>query len=222
MAQFNNKHILPATLHRSKEDRIQQENRKRRYYALITAYTRKKRLLSILVNLLRWRTKKKIGFVYPGHGGAICETQDGGKMFVVIIVTVRFKKSFKLSRGTFDIILTKISHRLEKQTLTELPLSPEKRLAICPSKLGRGDYKYTVAEIIGIGESTVCVVVKEGCGAITTELWDDYVANLFPRDENAMKRLYLPAWELNGNFSMRFQQMGRICRSSALTVTQSR
>ena len=60
---------------------------------------------------------------------------------------------------------------------------------ICLYKLGKGDYNYTVAEMFGIGESTVCVVVKEACGAITTELWDDYVANLFPRDGNAIKAL---------------------------------
>ena len=50
----------------------------------------------------------------------------------------RFKKTFCVSRKTFNYILNRIRGKLERQTITEVPLSPELRLAICLYRLGRG------------------------------------------------------------------------------------
>ena len=50
----------------------------------------------------------------------------------------RFKQTLRVSRSTFDLILARIRPHLEKQTLTEDPISPEVRLAICLYRLGRG------------------------------------------------------------------------------------
>ena len=52
----------------------------------------------------------------------------------------RFKKAFRVSRQTFDFILKSIRPDIEKNTVTEIPVSPECRLAICLYRLGRGDY----------------------------------------------------------------------------------
>ena len=43
----------------------------------------------------------------------------------------RFKKTFIVTRATFLYILSRIRHRLERQTVTEEPISPELRLALC-------------------------------------------------------------------------------------------
>ena len=51
----------------------------------------------------------------------------------------RFKKTFRVSRGTFRYILGKIEHDLTKD-----PISPALRLAICLYRLSRGDYYFTI------------------------------------------------------------------------------
>ena len=43
----------------------------------------------------------------------------------------RFKKAFRVSRETFDFISKSIQPDIEKNTVTEIPVSPECRLAIC-------------------------------------------------------------------------------------------
>jgi hypothetical protein len=55
----------------------------------------------------------------------------------------RFKETFRVSRGTFIYILNEIRPSLERETLTEKPITPECRLAVCLYRLSRGDYMYT-------------------------------------------------------------------------------
>ena len=47
----------------------------------------------------------------------------------------RFKKTFRVSRSTFRYILNRISPFLARETVTEDPISPELRLALCLSAL---------------------------------------------------------------------------------------
>ena len=61
----------------------------------------------------------------------------------------QFKKTLRISRATFRYILDCIEPILARQTLTEDPISPDERLAICLYRLGRGDYYYTIAEMVG-------------------------------------------------------------------------
>ncbi|CAH3159373.1 unnamed protein product, partial [Porites lobata] len=78
----------------------------------------------------------------------------------------RFKKTFRISRTTFQFILQRIRHVLDRDTVTEEPISPEFRLAIALYRLSRGDYYYTIAEMTGLGVSTVCTIVNEVTRAI--------------------------------------------------------
>ena len=55
----------------------------------------------------------------------------------------RFKKTFRLTKETFQFILDRIYHLLKKQSITEDAISPESRLGVCLYRLGRGDYYYT-------------------------------------------------------------------------------
>ena len=64
----------------------------------------------------------------------------------------RFKKTFRVSRETFAFILARIRHVLRRNTTNE---QPEIRLAICLYRLYKGDYYYTIAEMTGLGVSTV-------------------------------------------------------------------
>ena len=66
-----------------------------------------------------------------------------------------FKKTFRICRATFRYILDRIEPILARQTLTEDPISPDKRIAIYLYRLGRGDYCYRISEVVGRRVSTV-------------------------------------------------------------------
>ena len=48
---------------------------------------------------------------------------------------------------------------LQRQTVTEEPISPEERLGICLPLLGRGGYYYTIAEMVRRGVATVSSIL---------------------------------------------------------------
>ena len=62
---------------------------------------------------------------------------------------------------------------LARQTLTEDPTSSDERLAICLYRLGRGDYYYTIAEIVGRDISTISSIVEEVSQVLVNHLWND-------------------------------------------------
>ena len=108
----------------------------------------------------------------------------------------RFKRTFRISRATFRYILGKIETRLERQTVTEDPISPEWRLAICLYRLGRGDYFYTISELVGFGRSTVCGIVNDVAQAIVEILWEEHVSKHFPKDKEQFKEKLFDMEEL--------------------------
>ena len=55
------------------------------------------------------------------------------------------------------------------------------RLGLCLYKLGRGDYLYTIAEMSGVAQSTICKIVIEVCEALVETLWNDAVKKYFPQ-----------------------------------------
>lgn len=109
---------------------------------------------------------------------------------------VRFKKTFRISRETFLYILNRIRPVLEKQTVTEEPVSPELRLAICLYRLGRGDYYYTIAEMVGLGVSTVCSIVEEVSQALVDHMWSESVSCYRPESQEDFKKKMLDMEEL--------------------------
>ena len=108
----------------------------------------------------------------------------------------RFKKTFRISRATFDFILEKIRHRLQRETKSKDPISPEERLAICLYRLARGDYYFTISEMVGRGLSTVSSIVHEVCEAIVEEMWDSSVSCHIPTTEDDFKDKILDTEEL--------------------------
>ena len=100
----------------------------------------------------------------------------------------RFKETFRLSKNTFLYILDRIRNDIEKDFMTEEPISPECRLAICLYRLGRGDYLFTISELTGYGVATCCKIVIEVSNAILKNLWTDSVASHFPTSEEEFKK----------------------------------
>ncbi len=108
----------------------------------------------------------------------------------------RFKQTLRVSRSTFDLILARIRPHLEKQTLTEDPISPEVRLAICLYRLGRGDYLYSIAEMVGLARSTVTRIVNEVNQAIVSCLWQEFISNNMPKTGDEFQTKILDMEEL--------------------------
>ena len=100
----------------------------------------------------------------------------------------RFKEAFWVTRGTFIYIAERIRGKIEKESLTEDAISTEKRLAICLYRLARGDYMYTIAELTGVGEATVCNIVIEVCEALVSEFWLEKVKAYFPNNIDAYRQ----------------------------------
>ena len=108
----------------------------------------------------------------------------------------RFKKTFRVSKSTFSYILDRIKHDLHRHTVTEDPISPACRLAVCLYRLARGDYYYTIAEMTGLGTSTVCEIVSEVTKSIINKLWYDQVSKHFPRNEQEFQYKILDVEEV--------------------------
>ena len=103
----------------------------------------------------------------------------------------RFKKTFRVSHSTFRYILNRISPFLARETVTEDLISPELRLAPCLYQLGRRDYFYTVAEMAGLGVSTVCSIVNEVCQVLVDHLWSECVSSHMPKTQDDFKKKML-------------------------------
>ena len=108
----------------------------------------------------------------------------------------RFKKTFRVSRETFSFILARIRHALERDTVNEEPISPACRLAICFYRLARGDYYYTIAEMTGLGVSSVCTICSEVTRAIVENMWEDCVNKHLPKTPEEFKTKIVDMEEL--------------------------
>ena len=108
----------------------------------------------------------------------------------------RFCRTFRISKGSFSFILSRIRHVLERDTINEQPISPECRLGICLYRLARGDYYYTIAEMVGLGVATVCSIVSEVPQAIIDHLWQDCVKQHMPQTQSDFENKILDMEEL--------------------------
>ena len=108
----------------------------------------------------------------------------------------RFKKTFRVSRETFSFILARMRHALERDTVNEEPISPECRLAIGLYRLARGDYYYTIAEMTGLGVSSVCTICSEVTRAIVENMWEDCVNKHLPKTPEEFKTKIVDMEEL--------------------------
>ena len=100
----------------------------------------------------------------------------------------RFKKTFKVSRDTFNLILNSNRHDLEREMVNEDTISTVCRLVICWYRLGRGDYYYTIAEMPGLDVSTVHATVTQVCASIIENLWQECITKNMPESEDDFLR----------------------------------
>ena len=139
-------------------------------------FARRRRLLSVcLISLLMLLSQRRVITQLPRRRSCRRLVRNIGWWENVWnnYSEARFKKTFRISRATFRYILDRIEPILARQTLTEDPISPDERLAICLYQLGRGDYYYAIAEMVGRGVSTVSSIVEEVSQVLVNHLWND-------------------------------------------------
>jgi len=107
-----------------------------------------------------------------------------------------FKRTFRVSKKTFQFILSRIHHTLKRQTLCEEPISPAFRLGLSLYRLGRGDYFYTIAEMVGLAPCTVSTIVHEVNETIVSCLWECCITIHMPKTEEDFKKKMLDMEEL--------------------------
>ena len=96
----------------------------------------------------------------------------------------RFKSTFRMSREIFGIVLNNIEGDITHHSSNGDAVPPDVRLGIALYRLARGDYYYTLAEMSGIGEATICTITQEVCNAIIKNMWREYVHDLFPKTDS--------------------------------------
>ena len=146
----------------------QNERRRKLFECLAIALSRQRQLIQaclLIISLLTSQNKKECTRScrrLPRNSGWCSRVWH-------IYSDDRFKRTFLVSRKTFNFILSRIPHNLELEVVSEDPISPELRLGLCLYRLGRGDYFYTIAELAGLGQSTVSTMVKEVNGSFHTK-----------------------------------------------------
>ena len=98
-----------------------------------------------------------------------------------------FKTNFCITKGTFVYICGEVGDLLTRETICEEPVPPMTRLAVCIYRLARGDYLHTIAELAGLGTSTVSLLVQEVCSAVVTRLWKPFVEKNMPKTLQGFK-----------------------------------
>ena len=93
-----------------------------------------------------------------------------------------------MARTTFYFVLSKIEHRIRKEFVVEAPINPDQRLTVCLYRYARTDCLYTIGEMVGLAESTVCQIVVEVCTAIIEERRSKTIKIHFPKTNYELKK----------------------------------
>ncbi|CAH1263518.1 uncharacterized protein [Branchiostoma lanceolatum] len=107
-----------------------------------------------------------------------------------------FYKRFRMTRSTFQMICDKLNPVLAMtDTRMRSAIPTCKRLAICIYWLASGDLMRSVADLFGVSEGSVCVIVHEVCDAINQVLWRDYIS--FPTGQRLKETIqgYKERWQ---------------------------
>nr|XP_029724189.1 protein ALP1-like isoform X1 [Aedes albopictus] len=107
----------------------------------------------------------------------------------------RFFKQTRMDPETFDVLLEKISSRLQKYSLRP-SLSPTFRLFLTLSYLSHGTAFPFLAASYKIGESTARKIIQEVCGLLWQTLKSDYLPELTVQDWADKAAEFYSLWDL--------------------------
>lgn len=114
----------------------------------------------------------------------------------------RFQKKFRVSRPTFQILVNELGATIGKSdTQMRRCIPVGKRIAICLFVLKTNSNMDMIADLFGVGRSTVAALMSEFCDAVNEILFDVYVK--YPKT-HAQKLLvaegFYQRWQFPGCF----------------------
>ncbi|XP_043705234.1 protein ALP1-like, partial [Telopea speciosissima] len=100
---------------------------------------------------------------------------------------IEFKRSFRMSRATFDFICDELNSVVAKEdTMLRAAIPVHQRVAVCIWRLATGEPLRLVSKRFGLGISTCHKLVLEVCSAIKTVLMPKFLQ--WP-DEESLKKI---------------------------------
>ena len=95
-----------------------------------------------------------------------------------------FKLHLRIDRGTFQELLDKIGHFLEKKSTNfePFPIEPHRQLALTLYRLGHGCTFAVISDLFGVSVSLAIQTFNEIIRLMISEMFDEYV--FLPRNEN--------------------------------------
>lgn len=128
MAAINRRQQLLLLLFLYKKQRAAWFMRRKKIVALVSAVLQRRRNLSNIKAYLSLLCAEIEHFQSPQPRIRSCRRLPRNQGWWDLIWDKydddRFKQTFRVSRGTFEYILSKIRHKIEKEVTTELPISP--------------------------------------------------------------------------------------------------
>ena len=182
---------LPKMLLQAKKNRRERESRRKlKNFLLLELARRRKQLLCSWFQLIMFlMNHQKMAIRTPRSCRRLPRVQGWWGNIWGCSDDTRFKTNFRITKGTFLFILAEIREDLQRETTAEVPVTPEIRLAVCLYRLARGDYLHTIAELTGLGTSTVCDIVREVSGVLVNRLWHNFVVKNFPNNSEKLKEV---------------------------------
>ena len=102
--------------------------------------------------------------------GAKLGAKNGGRVrysMVAIVIYTWWKENLRMSRETFDILCTELRPFVERKlSRFRQPISVQTRVAVTLWRLATNTEYRTIAELFGLGRSTVCEIVIDTCDAL--------------------------------------------------------
>ncbi|KAI3943206.1 hypothetical protein MKX01_027504 [Papaver californicum] len=108
-----------------------------------------------------------------------------------------FRKAFRMSRSTFDMICEELSSVVAKEdTMLRAAIPVQQRVAVCIWRLATGEPLRLVSKKFGLGISTCHKLVLEVCSAIKTVLMPKYLQ--WPSVEKALENVKTDFEKISG------------------------
>lgn len=90
-----------------------------------------------------------------------------------------FKENLRMHRTTFDVLCGLLPHLAKEDSALRKSIPLQKRIAIALYALGSSAEYRTIANLFGVGKSTVCEIVLEFCTVVWNVMQPNYL-NYFP------------------------------------------
>ena len=95
---------------------------------------------------------------------------------------------------TFRFLCSKLCSSLQRRDVIRQPLSVEERVAITLWRLGTNVKYRSIAQLLGVGLLTVCVVVHEVCLSIVNTLSSRHIRIPAGEDAKTVVDVFLHTW----------------------------